>query len=121
MHLFMCKSKIQNGVLTHLNLNYEGSITIDSKILKTANILPHEKVQVLNLNNGNRLETYVIQGKEASREICLNGACARLGYKGDRIIIIAYALCDERELRSYTPKIVFLDQQNNITNQKKSP
>ena len=91
MLIQICKSKIHRARVTEANLQYEGSITIDARIMERAELLPYEKVQVVNLNNGERFETYVIKGKANSRTICLNGPAARLGEVGDQVIIISYA------------------------------
>jgi aspartate 1-decarboxylase len=112
----MCKSKIHRATLTDANLHYEGSITIDSDLLQAADILPYEKVQVVNVNNGNRLETYAIEGKSGSGEICLNGAAARLGAPGDLVIIISYATVDDIEAREWEPKKIRVDQKNRMIN-----
>ncbi len=112
MLLTLMKSKIHRATITDAVLEYEGSITIDEKLLKAAKMLPHERVQVVNLNNGNRFETYIIVGKPGSGEICLNGPAARLGYKGDEIIIITYAQMTEEEAISYNPKVVHVDKKN---------
>lgn len=106
------KSKIHRATVTDANINYEGSITIDKKLMELSNIIPGEKVQIVNINNGARLETYVIEGKENSGIICLNGAAARLCQKGDIVIIISYALMEDMEAINYKPKIVFVDKKN---------
>lgn len=111
----MLKSKIHRAVVTEANLNYVGSITIDETLMKAANILPNEKVQIVNNNNGARFETYVIKGTRDSGVICLNGAAARLVQPGDTVIIISYAMMDDRECAEFKPKIVFVDQKNRIT------
>ena len=110
----MMNGKIHRAVVTEANLNYVGSITIDPVLLEAANILPNELVQIVNNNNGERLETYVIEGERGSGEICLNGAAARKVQVGDVIIIISYVQLDERELDGYEPKVVIVDQDNNI-------
>src|SRR4030042_4638536 len=102
----MLKSKIHRATVTDANINYEGSITIDSKLLKAADILPYEQVHVLNINNGARFTTYAIEGKEGSGDICLNGAAARLGVKGDVVIILTYAQVPEEEVKNYRPRVV---------------
>jgi aspartate 1-decarboxylase len=112
MRRTMCKSKIHRAVLTGADLNYEGSISVDRDLLDAADVVEFEKVQVVNINNGARLETYVINAARGSGEIQLNGAAARLGAPGDRIIIISYAEYDEIELSNFRPKIVFVDDQN---------
>ncbi len=115
MLLNMFKSKIHRAVVTEANLNYVGSITIDKTLMEASGILPGERVQIVNNNNGARLETYVIEGKKDSGVICLNGAASRLVQVGDTVIIIAYALMDEKEAREMEPKVVFVDEQNRIS------
>ncbi|WKZ73425.1 MAG: aspartate 1-decarboxylase [Ignavibacteriaceae bacterium] len=110
----MCKSKIQRPVVTAAELFYEGSLTVDLDLLDAADILPYEKVQVVNVNNGTRLETYTIPGERGTGIICLNGPAARLGYVGDKIIIISYAQMDDTELKEYKPKVVIVDDSNKI-------
>lgn len=114
MLLNIMKSKIHRATITECILEYEGSITIDEAILEKANMLEFEKVQVLNMNNGSRLETYIIKGERNSGVICLNGPAARLGYVGDEVVIIAYAFMSEEEAKSYKPIIVKLDKKNRI-------
>ncbi len=108
----MMKSKIHKVRVTEANLNYVGSITIDSLLMEKADILPNEKVQVVNNYNGARLETYVIPGKRNSGMICLNGAAARNAQVGDEIIIITYGMFSGEESRNYSPTIVFVDEKN---------
>ncbi|MEW6424375.1 MAG: aspartate 1-decarboxylase [Bacillota bacterium] len=115
MLLTMFKAKIHRATVTEANLNYMGSITIDQELLEAAGILPHERVQVVNVNNGARLETYVIQGERGSGMVCLNGAAARLVQPGDVVIIIAYALLTPEEAGAFQPTIVLVDSQNHIT------
>ncbi len=110
----MCKAKIHQATVTEADLNYTGSITIDKSLLKELDILHYERVQVLNINNGARMETYVIEGEPDSGIICLNGAAARWAVPGDKIIIIAYCLIDDAQARSWKPKIVLLDEKNKI-------
>ena len=112
MMRIMLKSKIHGAVVTDANLEYEGSITIDKDLLKKADILPGERVQVLNLNNGMRVETYVIEGKAGSGIICMNGPAARWAEIGDKIIILAYALVEEEESRKIKIKKVFVNEKN---------
>ncbi|MFF2886827.1 MULTISPECIES: aspartate 1-decarboxylase [Paenibacillus] len=114
----MHKSKIHRAVVTEANLNYVGSITIDQDILDASNILENEKVQVVNINNGARLETYVITGPRGSGMICLNGAAARLVQPGDRVIIISYAMMEESVARTYRPHVVIMDDQNRIVTEE---
>ncbi len=115
MFLTVFKSKIHRATVTEANLHYMGSITIDETLLKAADILPGEKVQVVNNNNGNRLETYVIAGKPDSGVICLNGAAARLVQPGDTVIIITYAMMSRSEALNYQPQVVMVDETNRIT------
>ena len=115
MFLTMFKSKIHRATVTEANLNYMGSITIDEALLEAAEILPNEKVQVVNNNNGSRFETYVIKGERDSGVICLNGAAVRLVQPGDTVIIISYALLDSREARTFRPTIVMVDGANRIS------
>lgn len=115
MFRHMMKSKIHKAKVTEANLNYVGSITIDSVLLEKADILPNEKVQVVNNYNGARLETYVIPGERNSGMICLNGAAARLVQVGDEVIIISYGLLTDDEAHNYSPKIVFVDAENHST------
>jgi len=114
MFITICKSKIANASVTQAELYYEGSITVDDKILKAAGIIPGEKVEILNVNNGSRLETYTIAGKPNSGQIRLNGPAARLGCVGDKIIILSYALLDEKDAKNYKMKLVRLDGTNKI-------
>ncbi len=108
----MLRAKLHRLTVTETNVNYEGSITIDSKLIKAADVLPGEKVHVLNVNNGNRFETYVIEG--SSGVVCLNGAAARLAVPGDKVIVIAYVIADENEIMKLNPKIVLVDERNRI-------
>ena len=110
----MLKSKIHRARVTGANINYEGSITIDKKLMEEADILPYEQVQVLNINNGARFSTYAIEGKEGSGEICLNGAAARLAVKGDLVIILTYTQVPEEDAREHRPGIVHVDEKNRI-------
>lgn len=114
----MCKGKIHRATVTQANLNYIGSITIDQDLLDAANIYPYEKVQVVNVTNGSRLETYTIAGARGSGVICLNGAAARLTAEGDIVIIISYGQFSEEEIRTLEPQIVFVDEQNHLTERK---
>jgi len=121
MQRTICKGKIHRATVTQANLNYIGSITIDQDLLEAADIYPYEKVQVVNISNGSRLETYTIAGARGSGVICLNGAAARLNAEGDIVIIISYGSYDEHEIRSLEPRIVFVDEQNHITETKCVP
>lgn len=108
----MCKSKIHRATVTAANLNYTGSLTVDEELLRLADIIPYEQVQVVNVNNGARFETYVIPGPAGSGTVCLNGAAARLGHPGDLVIIMSYALFSPDELTDYRPRVVHVDAQN---------
>lgn len=114
----MCRAKIHAATVTDANLNYVGSITIDKKLLEAAGIFPFERVQIVNLHNGSRVETYVMKGRSGSGTICMNGAAARWAHKGDKVIIISYALMDSKELKTHKPKIVFVDEKNRIIQRK---
>jgi aspartate 1-decarboxylase len=114
MLVTICKSKIHRVTVTDADLNYEGSLTIDKKLLDGAQILPNEKVQVLNLNNGARFETYVLVGKANSGIICLNGPAARLGEVGDLLIVVSYCDLEFEEAKKYKPKVIYVDGKNRI-------
>ncbi len=111
-------SKLHRIQVTDSDLEYMGSITIDQDLLDYADIKINEKVQIVNLNNGSRFETYVIPGKRNSRQVCLNGAAARLVEKGDEIIVMSYVLMEEEKVDNWEPKIVFFDDNNNILKEK---
>ncbi|EGQ4337378.1 aspartate 1-decarboxylase [Staphylococcus pseudintermedius] len=110
----MMNAKIHRARVTEANLNYVGSIIIDQDILEAVDILPNEKVAIVNNNNGARLETYVIAGERGSGKICLNGAAARLVQVGDVVIIMTYAQLDETELHSHSPKVAVMNEHNEI-------
>ena len=114
MQRVMLKSKIHRAVLTGANLDYEGSIAIDSTLLEAADILPNEQVHVLNVNNGNRITTYAIAAEQGSGTVMLNGPAARSGMVGDIVVILTYANVDSNELASYAPKIVKVDSKNRL-------
>lgn len=114
MYVTLMKSKIHRATVTEANLNYVGSITIDSELMKAAGIIENEKVQVVNINNGNRFETYAIPCQAGSGTICLNGAAARLVQTGDIVIIISYGIFDMDEALKFEPKVVFVDNRNKI-------
>jgi len=113
MFIEVLKSKIHRVTVTEANLNYIGSIALDENLMDAANIIENEKVQILNLNNGERIETYVIKGKRGSGDICLNGAAARKVIVGDILLIMSYASMDFEEARSFKPVIVFPDTKTN--------
>ena len=114
----MMKSKIHRAVVTEADLNYVGSITIDKDLMDAADLLENEKVQVVNNNNGARFETYVIEGERGSGIVCVNGAAARMVQPGDLVIIISYAMMDSKEIAEYLPRVIMVDDKNNITNLK---
>lgn len=108
------KSKIHRATVTDANLDYEGSLSIDTDLMKEADILPYEKVDVINITTGDRFATYAIKGKKGSGEICLNGGAARRGQIGDLLIIITYAKLDAEEIKQHQTKAVLVDKNNNI-------
>lgn len=110
----LLKSKIHRGRVTEANLYYEGSVTIDALLMQAADIIQGEKVEVFNLNNGLRLETYAIKGKAGSGVICLNGPASRGACVGDEVVIVSYALADEQELKKIKPKTIKVDARNRI-------
>ena len=114
----MLKSKIHRACVTEVNIDYEGSITIDKKLMEEADILPYEQVQVLNINNGARFTTYAIEGEKG--EICVNGAAARLAIKGDIVLILSYCHVEDEEARNFAPKLVYVDAENAITKTKRA-
>ena len=114
MQIEMLYSKIHRATVTDADLNYVGSITIDEELMEAAKLVVGQKVDILNINNGERFQTYVIKGKRGARDICLNGAAARKAHPGDKIIIVAYAQYDPKELDSYEPTIVIVDENNDI-------
>jgi len=114
MQIEILKSKIHRIVITEANLNYVGSITLDEDLMDAANIIENEKVQVVNVNNGERLETYVIRGKKGSGICCLNGPAARRGVTGDIVIVISYATMSTEEARQFKPTIVFPKEGNKL-------
>jgi aspartate 1-decarboxylase len=114
MTITMLHSKIHRATVTDANLNYVGSITIDSDILKAANMRVGQKIDIVNVNNGERFSTYIIPGEPGGKEFCLNGAAARKVHKGDKIIIIAYTELTPQEADEFKPKIVILDDNNEI-------
>ncbi|MEJ5307241.1 MAG: aspartate 1-decarboxylase [candidate division WOR-3 bacterium] len=114
MFKIMLKSKIHNAIVTKAEVNYEGSIEIDPDIMERVDILPNEKVLVIDVENGERFETYVIKGKRNSKVIGVNGGAARLVQKGDRLIIMSFGLFNSDELKDYKAKIIVLDQKNEI-------
>jgi aspartate 1-decarboxylase len=111
----MLKSKIHRATVTQADLHYEGSITLDPLLLEAADIAPFEQVHVLDVDNGNRLTTYAIQGERGSGQVCINGAAAHLVHAGDTVIILTYAGISEAEARAHRPALVYVDGRNRIT------
>ena len=114
MTIEMLKSKIHRATVVQAELNYVGSITVDAALLEAAGICEYEKVQVVDVNNGNRLETYTIAGERGSGMICLNGAAARCVSVGDKVIIMSYASMTPEEAKEFSPKVVFVDEDNKV-------
>lgn len=110
----MLRAKIHRATVTDANLEYEGSLTVDPVLLEAAGILPYEQVSVSNLNNGERFETYVIPGKRGAGEMVLNGPTARKGARGDKVIVFCYEYYNEQELKSFKPRLVYVDEQNEL-------
>ena len=115
----MLSGKIHRATITATNIDYEGSITIDRRLMEAAGLAPGELVQILNAMNGTRMETYVIAGKALSGIVCLNGAAARWAEPGDKVIILSYVLCDEKEARRHRPRVVRVDDRNRIIRTRK--
>jgi len=114
MQIQILKSKIHRAVITEANLNYVGSLTLDEDLMDAANFIEHEKVQVVNVNNGERLETYLIKGKRGSGTVCLNGPAARKGAVGDIVVIISYTTIDFEEAKKFKPALVFPKEGNKL-------
>ena len=114
----MLKSKIHRARITRVNVDYEGSATIDRKLMEEADILPYEQVHVLNVNNGARFTTYAIEGEDG--EICLNGAAARLAAKGDVVVILSYCYVEDDEARDFMPKLIYVDEKNAVIESKQA-
>lgn len=114
MQIEILKSKIHRAVITEANLNYVGSLTLDEDLMDAANLIENEKIQVVNVNNGERLETYLIKGKRGSGVVCLNGPAARKGAVGDVVIVISYATMDFEEAKTFKPSVVFPKQGNKL-------
>jgi aspartate 1-decarboxylase len=118
----MLGGKIHRATVTDANVDYEGSVTIDPDLLEAADILPYQMVHILDVDNGARLETYAIEGKRGSREVCINGAAARLVHRGDKVIILHYRTVSEEEARAGVhPHVVLVDSSNNIVARKPQP
>ena len=119
MQIQVLKSKIHRATVTDANINYVGSVTIDENLMNAANLIEFEKVQVLNINNGERIETYVIKGKKGSGTICLNGAAARKFLPGDLVIIVSYAAMEFEDAKKFKPSIAFPDSTNKLQKSQK--
>ena len=118
MQRIMLKSKIHRATLTDADLNYEGSITIDEALMEAADLLPFEQVQIYDINNGNRFETYVITGERGSGTVCVNGAAARLVSRGDLVIIASYVGLEEEAAAAHEPKLIYVNEKNSIASKK---
>lgn len=116
MFRYMLKSKIHRAVVTDADLNYVGSITLDRDLMDAAQIIENEKVTIVNNNNGERFETYVIEGERGSKTVCLNGAAARKVQPGDVVIILTYTVMDDKELKGYKPTLIYMNEKNEIEN-----
>lgn len=114
MNKILCSGKIHRATVTHADLNYVGSITIDVALMEAAGVVEYERVQIVNINNGARFETYVITGERDSGIICLNGAASRLVQPGDKVIIMSYMSLSLEEIKGFSPKVVFVDERNTI-------
>jgi aspartate 1-decarboxylase len=114
MMLEMLQGKLHRGTVTECRMDYPGSLTVDIELIERTGMRVHQKIQLLNFNNGNRLETYLIAGERGKREIIVNGAAARLAQKGDRVIVAAYAYYTEQELVNHHPKVLILDEKNQV-------
>jgi aspartate 1-decarboxylase len=114
MQRHLMKSKIHRATITSADLHYEGSLTLDTDLMEAADLLPYEEIQVVNVNNGARFSTYVIEGPRGSGVVQLNGAAARLGHPGDLVILISYGVFDEAETERHAPRVVFVDGDNRI-------
>ena len=114
MQRVMMKSKLHGAIVTRCNLGYLGSLTVDRNLMELADLLPNEKVSIVNLNNGERFETYVIPGKRGSGDMVLNGPTARKGAKGDKVIVFCWEYYNEQELKAFKPRIIMVNEQNRI-------
>ena len=114
MQIQILKSKVHRAVITEANLNYVGSLTLDEDLMDAANMIEHEKIQIVNVNNGERIETYLIKGKRGSGVVCLNGPAARKGAEGDVVIVISYASMDFEEAKTFKPVVVFPKEGNRL-------
>ena len=118
MNVHLVKSKIHKAVITQADLHYEGSLAIDLDLMEAANLLPYERILVVNMTNGERLETYAIPGERGSKVFCLNGAAAHRGNEGDRITIMSFAFYDEADANGHKPTVIIMNEQNEIIERK---
>lgn len=118
MKRIVLKSKIHRATITDTNVDYDGSLTLDGVLMREANLIPYEQIQVYNITNGERFTTYLIKGKDNSGEVVVNGAAAKKANSGDKVIIVAYATMDEDEMDFFVPIVILVDDQNNITSVK---
>jgi aspartate 1-decarboxylase len=118
MRRIVLKSKIHRATVTDTNVDYDGSLTLDGVLMREANLIPYEQIQVYNITNGERFTTYLIKGRDNSGEVILNGAAAKKVSLGDKVIIVAYATMDEGEMDFFIPKVLFVDDSNHITSIK---
>ena len=114
MYRTLMRAKVHGATLTDANLNYVGSLTLDAGIMEQLDMLPNEQVQVLNVNNGSRLTTYLFAGEKGSGVVALNGAAARLGQPGDKVLIVTYAMMSEEQAREFRPKVALVDEHNRV-------
>lgn len=112
MQRHLMKSKLHGGVITQCDLEYEGSLTLDRNLMELADLVPHERVQVVNVNTGDRFDTYVIEGEAGAGTIAANGGCARLCAAGDKVLVISYVVLEDEESKGYEPKVILLDERN---------
>jgi aspartate 1-decarboxylase len=117
MLIEMLQGKIHRAAVTDCRIDYEGSLTVDPELIDACGLRPYQKIQLLNINNGQRIETYLIEGHRGERELIVNGAAARLFHKGDRVIVAGYALLDPKELTGHKPQVVVLDEHNRVVDQ----
>jgi aspartate 1-decarboxylase len=118
MKRIVLKSKIHRATITDTNVDYDGSLTLDGVLMSEANLIPYEQIQVYNITNGERFTTYLIKGRDNSGEVVVNGAAAKKVNSGDKVIIVAYAIMDEAEMDFFVPRVLLVDDQNNITSAK---
>lgn len=118
MYRTLLKSKIHRATVTEADLDYEGSLTVDKDLIDAADFMPYEEIHIFNITNGHRFSTYVIEGKRGSKVVCVNGAAAHLAREGDCLIIASFSTYDEEECKNHKPKLVYVDESNNIISEK---